>query len=132
MNKYANYGTVVVLAHGLVATAHGLAHKHLAIDLTFTQKLFVLSVITVAPLVSMLLLWTRLRKAGAALLLLSMAGSLIFGVINHFVIASADHVLHLPVGDWRFPFQITAIVLFITECFGCWIGAAALRAKESV
>lgn len=132
MNKYTRYGTAIVLAHLIVATAHGLAHKHLAIDLSLAQKLFVLAVITVAPLVSMLLLWTRLRKAGAALLSLSMAGSLIFGVINHFVIASADHVMHLPAGDWRFPFQLTSILLIITECLGCWIGAAASRLKDSV
>lgn len=132
MNKYAKYGTAVVLTHAFVAAAHGLAHKHLAIDLTFAQKLFVFAVITIAPLVSMLLLWTRLRKAGAVLLLLSMGGSLIFGVINHFVIASTDHLLHLRGGDWRFPFQLTAILLAVIEILGCWIGAAALRSKESV
>lgn len=128
MNRNSLYGTAVVLAHGLVATVHGLAHERLAIELTATQKVFVHVVITVAPLVSMLLLWTRLRKAGAALLLLSMLGSLIFGVVNHFLIVSPDHVQHLAAGGWRFPFQLTALLLVITECLGCWIGARAMRA----
>lgn len=132
MNKHTLSGTAIVLVHGLVATVHGLAHQHLAIELTAAQKLFVIVVITLAPLVSMLLLWTRLRRLGAALLLLSMLGSLIFGIVNHFVIISPDHVQHLSTGEWRFPFQITAIILVITECLGCWIGARALRAKENV
>jgi hypothetical protein len=128
MNRDNLYGAVVVLAHGIVATVHGLAHQHLAIELTAAQKVFILVVITLAPLVSMLLLWTRLRKFGAALLLLSMLGSLIFGVVNHFLIVSPDHVQHLARGDWRFPFQLTAVLLVITECLGCWIGARAMRA----
>jgi hypothetical protein len=128
MNRTSLYGTAVVLAHGIVATVHGLAHQHLAIDLTAPQKVFVLVVITLAPLVSMLLLWTRLRRVGAVLLLLSMLGSLVFGVVNHFLIVSPDHVQHLARGDWRFPFQLTAALLVITEGLGCWVGAKAMRA----
>ena len=131
MHKSTQYGTVIVLAHALVATAHGLAHEYLVINLTFTQKLYVLVVIALAPLVSMILLWTRLRKVGAMLLLLSMLGSLIFGVVNHFLIVSADHVQHLPPGEWRLAFQITAIGLMVTEVLGCFAGAWALRASSS-
>ena len=130
MNRYAKYGTAFVLAHGLVGTVHGLAHTHMGIDLTFLQKLFIISVITLAPLLAALLLWTRLRKVGAVLLLFSMLGSLIFGVVNHFLITSPDHVLHLPASEWRLTFQATAVLLVIIECLGCWIAASALRAKE--
>ncbi len=130
MNTYAKYGTACVMAHGLVGFVHGLAHKRMGIDLTFLQNLFILSVITLAPLLAAILLWTRLRKVGTVLLLLSMLGSLIFGVVNHFMITSPDHVLHLPASEGRLTFQITAVLLVITECFGCWIGASALRAEE--
>ena len=130
MNRYAKYGIACVLGHGLVGTVHGLAHKHMVIDLTFLQKLFILFVITLAPLLSGLLLWTRFRRVGAVLLLFSMLGSLIFGMVNHFLIASPDHVLHSPASAWRLTFQATAVLLVITECLGCWIAAAALRAEE--
>jgi hypothetical protein len=130
MNRQALYGTAIVLFHGLASTVHGLAHQHLVIELTATQKLFVIVVITLAPLVSMLLLWTRLWRAGAALLFLSMLGSLIFGLVNHFVIASPDHVQHLSAGTWRLPFQMTAVLLAVIEILGCWIGARALRARS--
>jgi hypothetical protein len=131
MNRYAKYGIACVLGHGLVGTVHGLAHKHMGIDLTFLQRLFIIFVITLAPLLAALLLWTRLRKVGAVLLLFSMLGSLIFGVVNHFLIPSPDHVLHLPVSDWRLTFQATAVLLVITESLGCWIAALALRAEET-
>ena len=131
MNRYAKYGIACVLGHGLVGTIHGLAHKHMGIDLTFLQKLFIISVITLAPLLAGLLLWTRFRKVGAVLLLSSMLGSLIFGVVNHFLIPSPDHVLHLPASEWRLTFQATAVLLAITECLGCWIAALALRSEET-
>lgn len=130
MNSYAKYGIACVMAHALVGTVHGLAHKHMGIDLTLLQNVFILSVITLAPLLAAILLWTRLKKAGALLLLLSMLGSLIFGAVNHFLITSPDHVLHLPPSDWRFTFQVTAVLLVITECLGGWIAASALRANE--
>jgi hypothetical protein len=118
-----------VLSHGLIATVHGLAHQRLAIDLTAAQEAFILIVITLAPLAAMFLLWTRLRRVGGAVLLLSMLGSLIFGVVNHFMIVSPDHVQHLALGMWRLPFQITAALLTVTEILGCWIGFNIWRTK---
>ena len=131
VNKFTKYGTGVVLGHALVATAHGSAHAHLGVSLTLGQKVFVLTVITLAPLVSMVLLWTPMRRPAAALLFLSMAGSLIFGVAYHFVIVSNDHVLHLPPGEWQITFQLTAVFLFITELCGCWIGGRAWQAFKA-
>lgn len=128
MNKSVQYSTAIILAHALVVTVHGVAHEHLAISLTFAQKLFVLVVIVLGPLVALILLWTPLRKWGAALLLLSMLGSLIFGIVNHFLITSSDHVLHLPAGEWRFVFQLTAGLLSFTELLGCLIGVWSVRA----
>ena len=111
---------------------HGLGHAHLGVSLNFGQELFVLTVITLAPLVSMILLWTPWRRLGAALLCSSMMGSLVFGGAYHFVIVSNDHVLHLPPGKWQLTFQVTAVLLFVTEVCGCWIGARAWRAFKPV
>ena len=132
MIKSVQFSSAIILAHTLIATVHGVAHEQLGINLTFAQKLFVLMVIILGPLLALLLLWTRLRKWGAALLLLSMLGSLIFGVVNHFLIASADHVLHLPAGEWRLVFQLTAGLLTLTELLGCLIGAWSVRAIKHI
>jgi len=51
-------------------------------------------------------------------LLLSMLGSLIFGLLYHYVIISPDNVAYLPVGSARDLFRISAMLLWITEVFG--------------
>jgi hypothetical protein len=109
---------------------HGMAHQHLGISLTAVQEAFVLSVIVMAPLVALALFFTRLQQWAAGLLLLSMLGSLLFGVANHFVLISPDHILHLPAGEWARSFQITAILLSVTECIGCLLGWLGLRSNQ--
>jgi hypothetical protein len=61
-----------------------------------------------------------------------MTGSLLFGILYHFVIHSNDHIFHLPASRWKFPFQITAVLLAITELSGLWIGAQALFTRDKV
>ena len=130
MHKFKKYSTAIVLSHLAVAIVHGLAHERLAIHLTSVQKLFIMVMVIVAPLVAMSLSWTRHWKVAGTLLFLSMSGSLIFGVANHFLIVSADHVSHLPAGQWVLPFQVTAVLLALTESVGCLVGLAALLAKD--
>jgi hypothetical protein len=129
---YIFAGITVVIIHLIVAAIHGMAHRKLGIDLSFLQKLFVITIITAAPILAMILLPTRAFTAGAALLVFSLAGSLLFGILYHFVIHSNDHVLHLPSSRWKLPFQITAVLLSLTELLGVWIGARALLTKEKV
>jgi hypothetical protein len=127
MGHFPRFCSAIVLIHLLVATLHGVAHRHLGIGLSVNQQLFVVFVITLAPLLAMVFTWTRLRTTGAALLLIAMAGSLIFGVANHYLIVSPDHVSHLAGGNWALVFQITALFLVITELLGCLMGLKELR-----
>lgn len=127
MNHAAKYGTVVVLVHLVVSILHGMAHSDLHIGLNSLQKLFVLIVITVCPLVAMVLLWTSRRRAGALLLALSMFGALLFGAVNHFLISGPDHVAEVAQGASGSLFQITAVLLAITEAAGAWLGVMWLR-----
>ncbi len=120
----------MILAHLAASALHGAAHHVLAISLTHAQEFFVVVVISIAPLVAGLLLLVRLRRAGGALLAASMAGALLFGVYYHFIEISPDHVAHLPAGglaEWKTIFQTTAVLLALTEGFGCWAGLRALK-----
>jgi hypothetical protein len=56
-----------------------------------------------------------------------MLGSLVFGFCYHYVIISNDHVAHLPPGDARFSFRVTALLLLITEALGVIVAMIALR-----
>jgi hypothetical protein len=126
----AAYGTAIVLSHLLITIVHGIAHADLQIGLSTAQKLFVLLVINVCPLIAMALLWTRHQRAGLALLSISMGASLVFGVWNHFVVSGPDHVAEVAEGWMGHLFQITAVLLALIEAAGGWLGFVWLRATS--
>lgn len=133
MLKHRIAVTVAVLAHLAVMMMHGQAHAKLSVGLNAWQNSFVLVVIAIAPLVAMLLLWTRFARLGLLVLTVSMAGSLIFGVVYHYVVISPDHVSHLPAGDAQGLFRLTALLLILTELFGVvagWLGLRSLKARQ--
>ena len=118
---------VAVLLHLLVTLLHGHAHTELRIGLSEWQQLFVIVVILVAPLIAASLLLTRYARLGLWLMVVAMAGSLIFGVYFHYVAISPDHVSHLPPGDSQGTFRLTALLLMVTELFGLVVGLTGLR-----
>ncbi|HZN09678.1 MAG TPA: hypothetical protein VFB65_22985 [Pyrinomonadaceae bacterium] len=118
---------IPVLAHLIVVVLHGQAHTILGVGLSKWQQTYVLVVIVLAPLVALVLSFTRYAGAGVWLLLASMLGSLVFGACYHYLIISPDHVAHLPPGDARGLFRTTALLLLIAEAFGVAVAAMVLR-----
>ena len=131
MRKHAAAAILLILTHLLVSTVHGVAHGKLGIELSPAQKIFVLVVITLAPLIAMVLLLLRAFAAGAGLLVFSMTGALVFGVLYHFILISSDHIMHVPRMIWSLPFQLTAAMLAIIEAAGILIGASTLLSIEN-
>ena len=123
--------TVAVLAHLVVTVLHGGAHSSLKVELNDWQRIYVLTVILIAPLIALVLVWTRRIRIGLLLLAVSMAGSLIFGAYFHYVFISPDHVSHLPSGDAQGMFRTTALLLVLTELFGVVAGMWGLRRLSS-
>src|ERR1044071_6061938 len=121
---------IIVLAHLVVNLLHGRAHRELGVGLTTWQYVFVMTVILLAPLVALILSWTRYARAGLWLLFFSMLGALIFGFCYHYIIVSNDHVAHLPPGDARGMFRVTALLLLLTEAVGVVLAAMALKSKN--
>jgi hypothetical protein len=112
--------SVVVVLHLLVTLTHGWAHSAAAVPLGWASLAFVVVVIQVAPLIG--LAWMRTSpQAGARLIGVAMAASLLFGLINHFVISSPDHVDHVA-AQWRPLFTSTAVALAVTEAAGAILG----------
>lgn len=133
LNTTKRDGTVVVLAHAVVLWLHGNAHTKLGIDtFAWLGHSFIYVVIIAAPLVAMILLWTRWQRRGIELLFVSMLGALLFGGYNHFIAKTPDHVGHLPAGEAQTLFIITAIALAIIELRGSWIAWRALREKSAI
>ena len=112
---------VIVLAHLALAVPHGMAHDALHIPLQLWQNVYIWIVITILPLLSALLIWKRPR-AGFMLLLLSMAGSFVFGLCYHFIAAGPDNVASIPLHASKLTFQWTSVLLAVSEAAGTIVG----------
>lgn len=133
MQKDARFALSMILAHVVVNAVHGAAHRELAIPLSRSQELFVVLVIGIAPILAGMLIWRRFTFGGP-LLAASLVGALAFGVWNHFMAVSPDHVSHLPMtatSGWRILFQVSAILLIPTEALGCWAALRLMKSRSS-
>ncbi|MEG4504211.1 hypothetical protein QUA81_08860 [Microcoleus sp. F6_B4] len=125
--KIAQYGTTIAVIHAIANGLHGLAHLEIPIPLSLLQSLFVGMVIFLIPIIAAVLLWTQFYRIGSWLLLSSMAGSILFGLYNHFIAISPDHVSQVAFEGWGLVFQVTAILILIVDGLGAGIGFWALR-----
>jgi hypothetical protein len=126
MNRNTRVIALVVIVHLAINLAHGAAHTAAGVRLGPIGLAFVFIVIMIGPIAG--LVWMRWnRTAGAWTIAAAMAGALLFGFVNHFVLNGADRVDHV-MGPSRTMFQITAALLFVSEAAGAWLGASvALR-----
>jgi hypothetical protein len=119
--------TLLVVLHLAVVMVHGQAHQQLHIDPSVWQRVFIVTVILVGPLLATVLLWTRFRKIGYVVLLATMAGSLVFGLAYHFLVHGSDNALELQSGHWESLFGNTAVWLAVTEAAAVVCSALALK-----
>jgi hypothetical protein len=131
MNPAAKSASAIVIAHLLVTILHGLAHRNLHVDLAPLATIFVIAVVLISPLLAMALIWTVRKRLGLLLLSLSMFGSFLFGLYNHFLEMSPDHVHVQPTSPWGMTFVLTAYGLLVTEAIGTYVGIHFLRLPDA-
>ena len=118
----------LILTHLVISFVHGRAHQGAIVELTTFGYVYVVVVITLAPLVAGALLFSRMQKSGALLLALSMLGSFAFGVWYHFLSSGSDNVAAVH-GGWHSTFLWTAIALAILEFICAITGFLIYRAS---
>ena len=118
-----------VLAHLITSMVHGTAHGGAHIPLSQGATLFVFVVILAGPVVGLALSW-RTERAGSLIVALTMAGSLVFGLVNHFLLNSPDHVSRVE-AQWRMTFGTTAVLLTITEMLGLGFAIRLTRVRRA-
>src|SRR5262249_10513845 len=99
------------------------------VPLSAAANLFVFAVILAGPLVGLGLMWPA-RRIGLWVIALTMSGSFVFGVLNHFVFAGPDHVAEVD-ATWRMLFSVTAALLAMTEAFGAGLAIILIREREA-
>jgi hypothetical protein len=118
----------VVLVHLAVSIVHGAAHAEAQVPLSRAANLFVYVVILAGPLIGLALTWPA-ERIGGWIVAITMAASLIFGGVNHFVISGPDHVAHVDPAS-RSVFGITAVLLAVTEGLGSGLAIRVLRERK--
>jgi hypothetical protein len=126
MCKVALYGTLAVVLATLAHVLHGISHVEHQVPLVAWQWAYVIFVVFLAPVVAAMLLWTRMQRVGAWLLLASMVGALDFGLVFHFLVSGPDNVFTLNPGAAREAFRFSAVLVALSEAFGCVAGIWAL------
>jgi len=122
---------VLVLGHFVITLIHGAAHAGAQVPMSSAANAFIILVIEAGPLAGLALSRSR-PAAGGWIVAATMAGALVFGVANHFIIDAADHVSHVE-PRWRALFTATAVLLAVTELGGAVAGVlyAVRRAPRS-
>ena len=116
---------VVVIAHLIISLVHGTAHAEARIPMSTAANLFVILVILAGPLLGLSMLW-RFERPGSGIIAATLLASLLFGVVNHFVLANPDHVAHVA-AQVRPLFATTAVLLALTESLGAALAVRLSR-----
>ena len=106
----------IVVVHLAISIVHGQAHTGADVPLSSAAGAFVYIIILAGPILGLAVSYWR-PHLGAWIVALSMSGALIFGLINHFIIAGPDHVAHVA-AEWRTLFGVTAALLVASEAAG--------------
>lgn len=130
MSNRATQITIVVIAHTVISALHGLAHLLIPVPISVLQALFIAGVITALPIIAVILIWRQRVIWAATVLLVSMAGSLLFGLYNHFAVVSPDHISQIPSTSLGVLIQATAILLAVSEGIGIGVSLWALNPRQ--
>lgn len=120
--------TVVVLFHLAVSVVHGTAHSGAHVPLSRAANLFVFGVIVAGPLVGLAVAMAA-AGIGSWVIAITMAGALVFGCVNHFVLAGPDHVSQVA-EQWRPMFATTAALLAALEGLATVLALRIARAND--
>ena len=118
----------VVVGHLLISVVHGAAHGGAHVPMSLAANLFVYIVIVAGPLIGLALV-RRAQRLGGGIVAATMAASLLFGVMNHFVLGGSDHVSAIA-ARWRWLFATTAVLLAVTEAMGCALALRLVRERS--
>ncbi|MGC1835552.1 MAG: hypothetical protein WA714_20995 [Candidatus Acidiferrales bacterium] len=126
MRRLYWYATVVVLAHAAVVFWHLELLARLNTALKVDQVPLLAGLANIIPLLALISLWARLPKLGGWLLLF-LAVPLAIGGYSPFLSTGSDNIFRVAPGEWTAGFRVSAVLLWVLEFCGCWLGIEILR-----
>ncbi len=127
----SDIATLVIVAalHLVIGGAHQYAHAVAGVENSPLQVLFIMLVVTITPWAAIWLAWKRNLTIGAALFSVSMAASLVFGIVLHFAVESPDLYSNV-VLEHRMLFGLSALGLALVEFIGLVIGTRVVARRQ--
>ena len=90
------YAILVVISHIIITGAHEIAHQQLGVSISDFQIAYVFLATHAAPIAATIMLLflnkPKIQRGGSWLLLVSMLGSLLFGLVYHVILPSSDNI----------------------------------------
>ena len=121
--KSVRYATVLVILHTILVIPHTASHLGEGVLLSPLGTAFVILVIGLAPWLAVGFLYRRKPRLGAQVWSGAMIGAWVFGLFSHFLLPGPDNIASFPAGGWQFLFQLTVILLAVTQTAGIGVGA---------
>jgi hypothetical protein len=81
-------------------------------------------------LVGVGLLWTRLKRTGAFVLIIGFAIGLVIGSVEHFFVAGPNNVFDTGYSSWAILFDASVALLVAVEIAGLWSAGRILAARS--
>jgi len=113
----------LVVVHFAVTLVHASSHFALQVLPTGLDLVFILSVITIGPIVGLLVLRFNRILAGALLAVL-LAASFVYGFYSHFLAPGPDNVTLVISQSWTVVFVVTAALIGALEIAGVVVAGA--------
>ena len=126
MRRLYWYATAVVLTHAAVIFWHLDLLAKVNPALKMDQVPLLAGLANIIPLIALVSLWIRFPKLGGSLLLFLVV-PLLIGGYSHFLSAGSDNVFRMAPGELTAGFRISAVVLWVLELWGCWLGVEIIR-----
>ncbi len=75
--------------------------------------------VNIIPLMALVAFGRGRRRLAGWMVIIPLGVALLIGSYAHFLSSGADNVFRMPPGEWRFSFQVTAVMLAVLEALGC-------------
>ena len=131
MKRFALYAGLVVVTHISTVAWHLLLVSKIHPGM-LTPPIGRFTFLTgLLPATAFLLLCTRFRRIGGALLAIALGIGLGIGTYEHFFDAGPNNVFLVGSGPYTAAFQASCVLLLVLELTGCAIGIQAARNRPS-